>query len=701
MKYCVLVFVNNENSLASCLDAVIRQTNDLIPIYVYGKSDYSHLQTNVTRVKFFSLKTTNSNPYSVAFKEILKEDYDWVWCIQSNCVPNKDALLYLTKAAKTAPKAGYFVSLTKHNGENVFTPLISSFKIDDEPRWAELAPAGLIRISSAEMNSVFLSTKAIRLLGHPAAASIGETRKYLSSVSEKVGAGYYAPKSIVNAETIPEVKKASLPIAQPTIKVCAVIVTYNRKQLLTECLDALLKQTYSAFDILIVDNASTDGTFDTIAPYLSDRIKYCNTESNLGGAGGFYYGMKRAYEQNYDWIWIMDDDVIPSPTALAELIAPTKTIKNVSFFASTVYSPNGQAMNTPEISKFSTNGYRFWYAYLDRGLVRLAHATFVSLLINRNAIAKCGLPCKDYFIWGDDTEYTMRIIGKYGAAYLVGKSRVVHKRENSSSLRIHNETNPNRIKMYYYMVRNTLLNAKTYFGKNSYKNFLKQYIKDCLWIATHKGVHRGLKVKTILKAIIDFKKKHYDAVAFENRSAVYGQEKIVATILGDQIPDARDPFYTIRTIPFSLFAKGGFVDNAVRCYLLNDEAIESQNTQLKMLAPIYKADKLIIDIDSTAKPIYRIAYGDSLFYLNETAVFTCPTEEIPGISIQKVAPCDLAETEIEDSIVEFLQTILTRYHQENIVIVKPQNKQNEFCFSLFKEKLPYATVVEAVEDAIQ
>ena len=88
-----------------------------------------------------------------------------------------------------------------------------------------------------------------------------------------------------------------------------------------------------------------------------------------------------------------------------------------------------ESMNVPDIDMSSTeNGYADWYRKLSNGLIKIEAATFVSLLINGEAIKKCGLPCKDFFIWGDDTEYTTRITRNFGPAYMVGKSVAIHKR---------------------------------------------------------------------------------------------------------------------------------------------------------------------------------------------------------------------------------------------------------------------------------
>ena len=110
--------------------------------------------------------------------------------------------------------------------------------------------------------------------------------------------------------------------------VAAVIVTYNRKELLKECIEALLKQNYKKCDVLVIDNASTDGTKSYIEELLKNkRVIYKNTGANLGGAGGFNYGMKEAYNLGYEYIWVMDDDCIVHNDSLEELLIADKKLK--------------------------------------------------------------------------------------------------------------------------------------------------------------------------------------------------------------------------------------------------------------------------------------------------------------------------------------------------------------------------------------
>ena len=211
-------------------------------------------------------------------------------------------------------------------------------------------------------------------------------------------------------------------------KVAAIVVTYNRKELLRECLQALLAQTIPDLDILLIDNASTDGTKEYITDIVEENpsISYMNTGSNLGGAGGIHYGLKKAYEMGYDYMWIMDDDTIPYPDALEQLFIADKKLKGrYGFLSSCVLWTDGSYcnMNKPTLDqKCSVDEYEM----LGQGVIRACRATFVSLLFKRKTIERVGLPLKQYFIWGDDQEYTLRISRRI-PSYFVTDSRVVHK----------------------------------------------------------------------------------------------------------------------------------------------------------------------------------------------------------------------------------------------------------------------------------
>lgn len=313
----------------------------------------------------------------------------------------------------------------------------------------------------------------------------------------------------INAKNIVEVYNQV--IKKPkNLKVATVIVTYNRLNMLKDCLKAVLQQTYQS-EIIIIDNASTDGTKEFFENLKNERIVYVNTGKNLGGAGGFNKGILEAYLRGANWIWVMDDDVIPQENALEELVKVAQNNnEDISFLASCVLSLDGQAMNTPGIDFSNENGYPFWFKKLDQSCVNIEAATFVSIMINAQAVMQCGLPYKDFFIWGDDTEYTKRIRKSFGPAYMVGKSKVVHARANSTNLTIYNEDNENRIFMFSYMVRNTLVYTRAYGGANAFRNKRKAYLRDCKNLRRSDDIYKKQKIKAIKKGLKDYDNFNFD-----------------------------------------------------------------------------------------------------------------------------------------------------------------------------------------------
>jgi GT2 family glycosyltransferase len=247
-------------------------------------------------------------------------------------------------------------------------------------------------------------------------------------------------------------------------------------------------------------------------------IQYVQLSQNIGGAGGFHEGMKTAHDNQAEWVWIMDDDVIPQSNCLEELLnAKEKIAGEVSFLASAVRGMHDDAMNVPKITRKQFTKYTDWYKYLGEGIVQIVKATFVSLLINGDAIGKCGLPWKDFFIWGDDSEYTQRLIRDYGPAYMVGKSVAIHMRESSDELSIVKENNVQRIPMYFYYYRNNLI------GFWEYESVLYKFLCmgklgwDFLMVLV-KGKYKFKKMGVIIKAFFHFAFGLYDRKSFRDRA---------------------------------------------------------------------------------------------------------------------------------------------------------------------------------------
>ncbi len=270
---------------------------------------------------------------------------------------------------------------------------------------------------------------------------------------------------------------ASEHVPEPTVKVCAVVVTYNRKVMLEECLKALLDQSRTVDTILLVDNKSTDDTLEMVREHFPE-VSILALETNSGGAGGWHAGLEWAHRNGFDWFWLLDDDTIVHKWALESLLnahqvypaerRPMLLASRVIWTDHTVHP-----MNIPIPS----------YVYLGRmrlarhrGMVSIRSASFVSLLIARDCVTKYGLSLKDYFIWNDDVEFTSRV-SRHELAVLVPESKAVHKTVNrympltSSGARFYFEVR-NKLWMVHYGTGWTLLERLCITGILMYVIFM-------------------------------------------------------------------------------------------------------------------------------------------------------------------------------------------------------------------------------------
>lgn len=275
----------------------------------------------------------------------------------------------------------------------------------------------------------------------------------------------------------------------------AVVVTFNKLNMLKECLSALLSQTTKLDGIVVFDNGSTDETQQYLSQINDKRVHIFFSKVNLGGAGGFNHAMKEAMKLDPTAIWIMDDDSIVSQNALEELIKAKNSLNNnFGFLSSNVLWTDSTPclMNIPGVDKV-------WNEKMNEGLVRLNRASFVSFFVNADAIKAVGYPISEFFIWGDDIEFSQRVSSKF-PCYFVPKSTVTHKMKENTEVNILNDSKQ-RIPRYYFDIRNKFYR----FRKKSIKEATKFVFRTfflILKIIYKKNDHKFQKIITVLKGFI-------------------------------------------------------------------------------------------------------------------------------------------------------------------------------------------------------
>ncbi|MEO6838840.1 MAG: glycosyltransferase family 2 protein [Ginsengibacter sp.] len=236
-------------------------------------------------------------------------------------------------------------------------------------------------------------------------------------------------------------------------KVIAVVVTYNRQVLLANCINALRNQTRKIDKILVINNGSNDNTEEWLSH--QDDIEFF-TQKNIGSGGGFNKGIQLAYEKQYDWIWLMDDDGFPKEDALANLLEGSDE---------KLCLRNCAVINKEDKKSFvwKTGNYSSIEEVTEPIIKNFAHP-FNGTLLHKNIIEKVGLPKKELFIWGDETEYYHRIITKHKIPFYTKTNSIHFHPASAYSYKNDWDYNSNW-KMYFY-VRNRFYILKTRFSKN-------------------------------------------------------------------------------------------------------------------------------------------------------------------------------------------------------------------------------------------
>lgn len=260
------------------------------------------------------------------------------------------------------------------------------------------------------------------------------------------------------------------------MKYASVVVTYNRKTLLLEAIKSLLTQSVPPEKVIILDNHSTDDSKEAIMQQFSDQsdlIDYQYLDENLGGSAGFYFGLQRALEYNVEWISLSDDDAIYHNDYFAKLGQAMQNNPDTLAFSGTVKLPDGTiqlshrknftSRSTLATKKVALTSYDADFYYDSY--------TFVGITINKALIEKIGLPEKDFFIWYDDAEYSMRTI-QYSRVLNVSSAEITHKTSLTTSF-------APTWKMYYG-IRNRMIaeqihtnNILVFYGYNFYLQFRK------------------------------------------------------------------------------------------------------------------------------------------------------------------------------------------------------------------------------------
>lgn len=285
-------------------------------------------------------------------------------------------------------------------------------------------------------------------------------------------------------------------------KIGVVLVTYNRLPLLKKALHLFETQTVSPEYILVVNNASTDGTTSFLKEWENQPsfiTKYVqNNKTNLGGSGGFYTALQIAQEKEADWIWVSDDDAFPHPNALEKV---NDVLNKYQEKEDTISAICGQVNNNHRIDlhhrkRIYTSGWIVVEEKVPEEEYRkeefeLNAFSYVGVVMNRRKLKQAGLPQKDYFIWYDDTEHSLRM-SKQGKILCIPSIQIEHNVPERET---------------------DILDWKTYYGRRNRMDMIHRHFSgscyqfQCLkqWLKIHFQM-KGSRKAVALAAFKDVRK---------------------------------------------------------------------------------------------------------------------------------------------------------------------------------------------------
>jgi GT2 family glycosyltransferase len=253
---------------------------------------------------------------------------------------------------------------------------------------------------------------------------------------------------------------------------------------------------------VVVDNASDEATRELLAVEAARRdgsFHMIRLDENTGGAGGFHAGMRACLSLPCTHMWLMDDDCEPDSHAVAELVAAAAIVGEDAVLGGNIFDLNGESINVQSVSqRLGRNCVPQYPLHLADGLVEVGALTFVSFLVSVDLVRKVGLPLKEFFIWGDDTEYSRRL-ARVTRLYQVGKSKTKHLKSGDASQSVFREQERTKIWQYHWFYRNRLFVNLKYDGFISMNTmrFTFRSFRDML-LSIRSGKLPLVKCQTIL-----------------------------------------------------------------------------------------------------------------------------------------------------------------------------------------------------------
>lgn len=279
-------------------------------------------------------------------------------------------------------------------------------------------------------------------------------------------------------------------------EVCAVVVTYNRKELVKKCIEGILAQKGAKCDIIVIDNGSEDGTEELFCTVFSlDNIKYINLGENTGCAAGTSRGIKEAVLAGYEYIWVMDDDVFPHEDALKQLLIANDELHGEwGILSGAAYWVDGSIC---ESNRQKKSLFRFMKDKdYNKRFVKVRMVSLASMFVKAKVVREVGLPISEYYIYTEDYEFCSRVVQKY-PIYVVPECKVTHAMKINRKANIVKDTS-DRFYRYKHLYRNDV-HCYGKMGLEGWGYLIAKFVYTFALIVFYEKAYKMEKLKTLIR----------------------------------------------------------------------------------------------------------------------------------------------------------------------------------------------------------
>jgi GT2 family glycosyltransferase len=287
-------------------------------------------------------------------------------------------------------------------------------------------------------------------------------------------------------------------------RVSVIVLNWNGREDTLECLESVLNIDYSAFEVVVVDNGSTDGSVEAIRRRYP-TIKVIETGTNLGYAEGNNVGIRAASSSGTSFLFLLNNDTIVDPQILRNLVEVAAKIPDAGVLAARIYyksDPYRIQYAGAEWLEGESNFIHIGRDETDADIKQepvndTAYASGCAMFFRSELVHKVGLLDSRFFLTFEETDWCYRARNAGYRCLVVSDAKVWHK----GSASFGGEESP--LYLYFY-TRNRLLWAERHLGPLSWLKVCRRTLGEVFPISPGFPVLTGQSAKRIYWGILEW-----------------------------------------------------------------------------------------------------------------------------------------------------------------------------------------------------